>query len=258
PGLYDIAALQSIYGANETFNSGDNLYNSAYWPMANFNSGGFGGFDIVDTIWDTGGWDIIDMSDQLGGGSIDLREGAFSAIGPNFGLLGIAFGTTLEEAIGSGFGDLLTGNEQVNHLTGNGGNDILEGYGGDDMMHGNQGNDTFVYKMNDGNDTINEMAGAGRDTLDVGLFLGLDAFAEDLSFSKLNNNLLVDFTIDGGISRGSVTIENQGWGAYRVETLSVLGVDVDLKYLWGQLTSPGQQFALTSDVGQYGLLVSPI
>lgn len=65
--LYDIAALQSIYGANTSYNNGDTTYvldpNSAY------------------TIWDGGGIDTFDASAQTSSVILSLEEGAFSSVG---------------------------------------------------------------------------------------------------------------------------------------------------------------------------------
>ncbi len=246
--FYDIAALQAIYGANNSFNSSNTVYNRAYFRNS---------WDIVDTIWDTGGYDKIDASDQLIPVRIDLRPGSFQRIGGNLDNLSITFGTTLEEAIGGSAADRLTGNDSVNRLFGNDGDDRLEGYGDNDFLFGGGGNDNYVYKLNDGDDIIDELSGAGRDTITVGLFLGLDSFTDDLSFTRSGNDLLIDFTIDDGISRGSVRVENHAFGKNRVETLDVLGQQVDLKFLYQNITSPGQQFALTATQGQYGLLVAP-
>ena len=88
--LYDIAALQSIYGANMNHATGDDVYDSSYWR---------GSFDVVDSIWDAGGVDTIDASDQITGASFDLRPGGFNFLGN--GALSIAFGVEIENAIGT-------------------------------------------------------------------------------------------------------------------------------------------------------------
>ena len=245
--LYDISALQSIYGANTTHASGDTLYNSDTWR---------GNFDVVDSIWDTGGIDTIDASDQISGASFDLRPGRFNQIGG--GTISIAFNTVIENAIGTQFADSFIGNEVANTLVGGGGNDVFEGYGGDDLLQGGANNDTYNYKMFDGNDTINELFGAGRDSIDLGLFLELDDFTTDLSFTRRNFDMIVDFTIDDGITRGSITVEGQGFGRNRIETLNVLGVPVDLRFLFNSITEPGQQFVITGNMAQFGFEVSPV
>ena len=123
--LYDIATLQQIYGANNNHASGDNVYDSNFYNGSTL--------EVSHTIWDTGGIDTIDTSDQVSASNIDLRPGEFSRVGQN-GLLAIAFGTDIENAIGTQLGDTLIGNELSNNLIGGAGNDILEGFGGDDIL----------------------------------------------------------------------------------------------------------------------------
>lgn len=69
PMLYDIAAMQHLYGARAA-NTLDNVYMFSAT-----------GVPTVKTIWDTGGEDWIDASNQTKGVTIDLNPGAFSAIG---------------------------------------------------------------------------------------------------------------------------------------------------------------------------------
>lgn len=250
--LYDVAALQSYYGtssnnaSNTTYNrdSWDNPWYSGGWPS------------VLDSIWDTGGNDTIDASDQLAAVQIDLRQGRFSSIAGNDNI-SIAFGSVLENAIGGEGNDTLTGNESNNILRGGVGNDTLDGKGGNDTSLGGEGNDTYRYAMGAGRLTINEESGAGRDTLRIGLFLGLDNFTSDLQFTKNGSDLLIDFTLDNSVTRGSVNIVNQGFGKFRVETLNLMGMNVDLKYLYENITTAKQKFAVTGTNGQYGLLVAP-
>lgn len=236
--LYDIATLQQIYGANNNHASGDNVYDSNFYNGSTL--------EVSHTIWDTGGIDTIDTSDQFSASNIDLRPGEFSRVGQN-GLLAIAFGTDIENAIGTQLGDTLIGNELSNNLIGGAGNDILEGFGGDDILTGGANNDTFIYKQFDGDDIINEGLGAGRDRIELGLFLGLDDFATDVRLTRNNFDLVIDFTLDEDLSRGSITIQQQGFGANRIETLDFLGTEVDLDYAFNQITQPGQQFEIDFD-----------
>lgn len=76
--------------------------------------------------------------------------------------LAIAYGTVIENAIGSAMRDLLVGNEVDNVLTGLAGNDVLRGGGGDDTLIGGAGADTLT-------------GGAGAD-----LFVATHAFSTDV------------------------------------------------------------------------------
>ncbi|MFZ6743609.1 DUF4214 domain-containing protein [Undibacterium sp. JH2W] len=180
PMLYDILAIQSLYGPNKNNHTGDDVYTfntpSRYlgdWQNSDFQ---------YITIWDAGGNDTIAASNysktsgsQYASSSqpvgIDLREGHFSNIGyatPNQffnrgdGLqqelknldgenVYIAFGTVIENAIGSDsvYGDSITGNAANNVITGRFGGDYIDG--GD-------GIDTSVYEGN----YLTHVAGSSR------------------------------------------------------------------------------------------------
>ncbi|RUM74242.1 MAG: hypothetical protein DSZ11_04340, partial [Sulfurovum sp.] len=61
--LYDVSALQSIYGVNRSYHTEDNVYTTAY---DDYN---------IQTIWDAGGKDTIDLSSNQGSTTIDLHGG---------------------------------------------------------------------------------------------------------------------------------------------------------------------------------------
>jgi RTX calcium-binding nonapeptide repeat (4 copies) len=216
PMLYDIAAIQSLYGANFNTRSENTVY--SWNPEQPF----------MLTIWDTGGIDTIDASNQKqwtintdlnrltqneriqltrdfksdpnlhSGVEIYLEAGKFSSIGSTkfessaaptevvkAGYnLAIAFGVTIENAIGSAYDDLIVGNDVANTLQGKAGNDTLSGgerqdrlfgdadndilYGGigSDILYGGIGNDIlYGDSENDlllgeaGNDTLNGNVG---------------------------------------------------------------------------------------------------
>jgi serralysin len=119
--LYDIAALQSIYGRGDDYNAGNTVINS----FADSN-----GKDRIYAIWDGGGIDTIDASGQNKAALIDLRPGYFSSIGPQTDVsllngnprgaprllnkgplnIAIAYGAYIENAVGTSKGDLIIGN----------------------------------------------------------------------------------------------------------------------------------------------------
>jgi serralysin len=142
PMLYDIAAIQYLYGANHSFRSGNDTYV--------FTSGQ----TYFQTIWDGGGNDTIRYDSQTDSALIDLRGGSLrSSLGlsvvaddgqrTNDHTVTIADGVVIENAIGGGGGDALVGNEADNDLRGLGGNDNLLGEGGDDVLRGGPGRDTL-------------------------------------------------------------------------------------------------------------------
>ena len=90
-------------------------------------------------------------------------------------------------------------------------------------------------------------------------------FHDDLSFARVNGgrDLKIDLTIDGGESKGSVTIKGMGSHSSRVETLKLfkgngdqMERDIDLASVWDAATSSSQQLKLQSSSSQYGALVS--
>ena len=172
PLLHDIAAIQAIYGAATSLRPGNTVYgyNSNVEYVIQGNS--FQPFTITAdrlvkfSIYDTGGVDTIDASGapsgNLFGGEIgfvnqviSLEPGTFSSIGGirntttgnvfDVGLnnVSIAFGTIIENAIGGGGDDIITGNSVANRLLGGGGNDRILGMGGNDIIDGGRGNDTM-------------------------------------------------------------------------------------------------------------------
>ncbi|MDT6918974.1 M10 family metallopeptidase [Pseudomonas atacamensis] len=133
PMVLDIIAIQSLYGANMAWQAGDTVYK---WAANQ---------SIFETIWDGGGNDTIDGSNQLAAVSINLNEGAYSQIGKAFvdynnltainDGLAIAYGARIENAIGSVFNDILTGNALNNTLDGGAGADTMIGGGGNDTYY---------------------------------------------------------------------------------------------------------------------------
>ena len=152
PMVYDILAIQQIYGAETTTRTGDTVYG--------FNSNA--GDSIYDfsanahpvlTIWDSGGNDTLDLSGFSTASRIDLHPGAYSDCDAMTFNLAIAIGCDIENAIGGSGDDDITGNGSRNSLQGGAGNDTLRGEGGNDVLAGGSGSDVL-----DG--------GAGRDIAD--------------------------------------------------------------------------------------------
>ena len=84
PMLFDIAAIQSIYGANMSYHTGNDSY---------------GLLPYNNTIWDAGGNDTLDASSTFGA-RVDLRAGTFSFAINNPSLItAVAYGVTIENAM---------------------------------------------------------------------------------------------------------------------------------------------------------------
>ena len=163
--MLDIAALQHLYGANFTHNSGDSVYTFSPSTSEMFVNGVGQGAPFANklfvTIWDGGGEDTYDFSNFSDDLTIDLGPGGWSAIEdedqvtPNnsqratLGFPGssVIFAranvfnalqyqgddrSLIENAIGGSGDDVITGNAADNRLEGGAGNDSLDGEGGDD------------------------------------------------------------------------------------------------------------------------------
>lgn len=130
PLLYDVAALQKLYGANMTTRTGNTVY--GFNATADREV-----FDLslhpnsVFTIWDAGGRDTLDLSGFFQPLRIDLHQGAFSDTGEMTGNLSIAFGARIENAVGGAGNDIILANELENRLTGGGGGDVFTFADGD-------------------------------------------------------------------------------------------------------------------------------
>ena len=129
--LYDIAALQRLYGANETAHGSDDVYGTGATDAAWALDGG-----LVGAIWDTGGRDRLDGSGHAGDQHIDLREEAFSSLGGLTHNVAIGRGVAIEDAAGGAGDDALFGNALANTLVGGAGADLIEGGAGADVIYG--------------------------------------------------------------------------------------------------------------------------
>ena len=175
PMMYDIAALQHMYGANYGTNADDSVYrwNPATGEMSVNGSGQGepGANRVFQTVWDGGGNDGYDLSLYSGRVVIDLRPGHWTTTSSvqlaNLGEGYVAPGnianallhdgdrrSLIENAIGGGGNDRLTGNEAGNRL---------DGGAGADTMTGGAGND--IYVVDDAGDAIVEADNAGLDTV---------------------------------------------------------------------------------------------
>ncbi len=173
PLLYDIAALQKIYGANMTTRTEDNIY--GYNSNTGIDAYTFPGPTArrIFTIWDAGGNDTINMSGLAVDCTINLNEEAFSSAGiradggPMINNISIARGVVIENAFGGGGNDTLIGNGVANTLRGGGGNDTLDGGLGLDsaFFRGAKADYTITQNAN-GSYTVSDKI-AGRDGTDT-------------------------------------------------------------------------------------------
>ena len=163
PMAFDIAAIQRLYGANDTVRNGDDTYvlpdpaSGLTWR----------------SLWDTGGVDqivhngsasaVIDLrpatlDDSPTGGGVPSYTFTVNAdltrnYGPGFTIAGDytnalpdqqgVSGVIIENASGGSGNDEITGNDADNILSGNAGNDTIFGLGGGDQILGDDGDDSL-------------------------------------------------------------------------------------------------------------------
>ena len=208
--VYDIAALQTIYGANTNYHTGNDTYAV---------NGG-----LAYTLWDAGGVDTLDARELQSSVVLDLREGEYSSVGLTRNI-GIAFGVTIERAQGGNGDDTLIGNSTNNTLAGNSGHDTLYGGAGGDILYGGEGNDILSgddgndkLEGNNGDDTL--YGGAGRDVLTGGN--GNDILASGLG----------EDTLLGGLGRDVFVFDNLSG----IDTLNDYGKNEDILDISALLT----------------------
>lgn len=212
----DIAALQTLYGADYSTNSGNTVYSWNPTTGQEFINGVAqalpGANRVFMTVWDGGGVDTYDLSNYTTNVNIDLNPGAYSItatrqlayLGNGFYADGNVFNAYLhnndprsyiDNAIGGSGNDTILGNAIDNVLTGGAGNDRLEGGGGHDTLIGGTGSDTFVFGPHDGIDTITDFqTTAGGDIVLLSGFSHVSSFADVLShLTQVGSNAVLNF-----------------------------------------------------------------
>ena len=129
-GLYDMLALQYLYGARSIHTGDADVYR--YTDDI--------GRNIV-MVQDSGGTqDTIDLSAVSIGAVVNLQPGALSSAGPAVSgrraadNLSIMSGTVIENLVGTAASDFITGNAADNRITSGGGNDDIDGAAGIDTV----------------------------------------------------------------------------------------------------------------------------
>lgn len=250
--LYDINTLQELYGANMSHNTGDDIYSiGRTWN---------GSQEFFEAIWDAGGRDTLSAWGSEASAVVDLRSGQASSIGSLTNNLKIAFGATIEDGVGSNFGDELYGNAVNNYLDGRAGDDLLRGGAGIDRIFSGAGNDTIEFGVADGIDVLDERSEGGLDTLKITPFSGLDTLEEDFRFFMAANgtDLVVNLTLDNGESQGLAIIKNQEMAMNQIETLDLNGVRIDLVNLTSQVTPDQHRFRVLETSSSQGFFVAPV
>ena len=184
----DIRALQTLYGANYTNNSGNTVYTWNPTTGAESINGVAqttpAGNKIFMTLWDGGGTDTYDFSNYTTALSVDLNPGAWTktsttqlaSLGSSHtppGNIANAYlfqGNTaslIENAVGGSAADVLTGNTANNKLTGGAGNDILNGNAGTDTAAYSAASSNYKWTQNsDGTWNVADLRAGSPDGTD--------------------------------------------------------------------------------------------
>jgi Ca2+-binding RTX toxin-like protein len=226
---FDIAILQEEYGANLTWQTGDDTY---LLPTLN----GVGTF--YSCIWDAAGDDTISAENATVGSVINLNDatllyepgggGFISFVGDVHGGFTIANGVIIENAIGGSGADLIIGNEADNILAGGNGMDDLEGASGEDalfgeadddvliggsgedQLYGGSGADSFVFIDEINRDTVHDYID-GTDVLDMREQTGAKNFHQ-LKFIQEADGVVIDYQTGSvlllGVSKAELDAED--------------------------------------------------
>ncbi len=187
PMLYDVAAIQYLYGANMTYKTGDDTY--TFDPATPF----------IRTIWDAGGRDTISVANFAKACTIDLQPGHYSKISietpSSAGIswttppkassydgtdnLAIAYGVTIENAIGGAGNDTITGNSANN------------------LIDGGPGIDTVIYLGNKSNYSVAKIT-AGYRVTDASGKEGVDTLTNVERIQYADKTIALDISANAG------------------------------------------------------------
>lgn len=184
--VVDLAAgtVESVDPALQDF-LGDDVLQGVFGLIGTTGRDHFAGTDQNDFLIGGDGFDILEGRDgddvlasgagdgQVDGGDgvdmvdyFDADEGVRVNLARDLAFYrGVDALTSIEDAVGSEFNDILIGDEGVNFLAGAGGADKINGRSGDDILQGGLGDD--VYWVDSAGDQVFEAAGEGRDRINT-------------------------------------------------------------------------------------------
>lgn len=242
--MFDIAAVQELYGANFNSNAGNDVYKFSPGTGRMSVNGRAqevtAGDEIFRTIWDGNGNDTYDFSNYKTRLSIDLDPGSYSDLdvggnaqraylGGGVYARGHVFNalqyngdarSLIENAIGGSAADTLNGNRADNRLEGRGGNDRLIGGAGDDTLTGGTGADAFIFsgsQMRGDADLISDLDFSEGDSISISGFgstIKIDSFADLVALDRSSS-------LDVAKAGGSTVISLQGDASSKITLSSV-------------------------------------
>jgi hypothetical protein len=236
PMLYDIQAIQYLYGANMSYHTGADTY-------------AFGKEAPLQCIWDAGGTDTFDFSACTGATIINLNAGSFSSTAPGYNNISIAYNVSIERAIAGSGGSTIYANSAGNVITGGAGNDVIYEGAGDDVIAGGGGSDTVVFS-----NAITRYGLNGKPSQLVVVGEGFDALTgiSTLKFSDVTVRL-TDYTdIVNGLGRDN-TYQSMPGNQLIVGNVGLTTLDVSGKLASYALAATGSAVTLTDLSGNGGV-----
>jgi len=187
--MYDIAAVQTLYGANYQTNSGDTAYqwdpSTGEFFVDGLGQGTPAGNRVFMTIWDGGGRDTYDFSNYTTNLTVNLQPGEWSKMSTeqlaSLGYQRYAQGNVanallfhgnqaslIEDVVGGSGDDVILGNAAANALTGGAGDDFLDGGIGSDSAVYSGFSFDYLWAQNEDNTwTITDLRAGAPDGMDV-------------------------------------------------------------------------------------------
>jgi len=132
PMLYDIQAMQYLYGANMSYHTGNDNY--VFTDSA-----------PPQCIWDAGGSDTLDFSACTSATTINLNAGTFSSTVEGYNNISIAYNVTIEGAITGNGGSTVICNSAGDTIVGGQGADVITEGAGSDHINGGGGDNTVIF-----------------------------------------------------------------------------------------------------------------
>lgn len=272
PMAADIIAIHNLYGSANS-HSGDDTY--AFQNSV--------GNAVALTLFDTGGYDILDFSSVSKTQIIDLRPEHYSDVQGLKGNLGIARDSYIESVKGGSAQDMIIGNQIDNRFEGKAGNDIIYGSGGQDTgLFAAKVSDATLYKFVEGavvsaaelgNDQLFDMewlefsdgskslapTGADRVIFEYGA-----SYKDLISAFGINDSALFSHLANYGIREGrTITFDaKQYLGSYS-DLRATFGNDISLaaKHFIGYGSAEGRTdkaFNVMEYIASYGDLITAL
>ena len=229
--MNDIRALQEMYGADFTTQSGNTVYtwnaSTGEFSINGAGQGRPGGANapasanvVFMTVWDGGGVDTYDLSNYATGVTIDLNPGGYSItssvqvayLGNGHYAHGNVYNAYLYEGDTRSLIENAVGGSGADTIIGNAGNNRLDGRAGADRLAGGSGDDVFVFRAGFGTDTVTDFtAGGTSDRIDLSSFAALHALSDVLALAQQSGaNTVLSFTtglslILQGVTKSALT-----------------------------------------------------